>query len=154
EPLDRRLLSELERPAWDSVAKALVACFSNPLIDSAVAALPPEFNRAAMAELGSRLKRRRDQLPDVAAAFYRQLAEAVDVRGTKGDDRLTIEAGSDRSVTVTLVRAGAIAPWRRRFNPNETHEIRINLLDGNDRVEGSSDEPSIRTRVIHGSGEL
>src|SRR6266702_900466 len=60
--LDRRLLVDLEKPVWDSVAKAIQGRLSDSVIDAAVRRLPPEYYAKNGATLGRALRRRRDQL--------------------------------------------------------------------------------------------
>ncbi|HYR12317.1 MAG TPA: hypothetical protein VEQ60_31305, partial [Longimicrobium sp.] len=58
--LDRRLLGELDRAAWDSVAAALRARVTDALIDDAVRRMPAEDQAIVGAELAATLRARRD----------------------------------------------------------------------------------------------
>src|SRR5207248_916193 len=55
---DRRLLVDLEKPVWDSVAKALQARLTDSVIDAAVRRLPPEYFRPNGPALTRALRRR------------------------------------------------------------------------------------------------
>lgn len=151
EALDRRLLTWLERPVWDSVVADLRQRLGDAAIDSAVARLPAEFAAARRDELAATLKRRRDQLPHVARAFYRQLAGDVELRASSDANRARVEPGPD-GLTVTMETAGLpAATQRRRFLAGETREVRLFLLDPADSADivGGAAGP-IRVRVVRG----
>jgi hypothetical protein len=150
--LDRRLLVSLDRPAWDSVVKRLVGRLNDNVIDRAMAALPREYDREVVAWLAEALKRRRDQLPAVADAYYYQLAEVVEIWGTEGPDRVEFADAPDSSLSVTVDRMAGSGRWRRRFLPSETRELRVYTLGGADRVTGANGRASIRIRIVDDGG--
>ena len=80
-PFDRRMLSGLDRPVFDSIARALVARVTDSVIDAAVSALPPEY-QSTRPQLAQVLKLRRDSLPLAAERFYLLLAPYVDIHAS------------------------------------------------------------------------
>jgi hypothetical protein len=149
--LDARILTGLEKPVWDSVARALQVRITDSVIDAAVHAMPTEY-QATAPHLAAVLKKRRDALPRAATQFYRQLAARVEVHGTDAPDRAVITRDSDGVVTVRLETAGT--PWfSRRFDARETSEILVYLHDGDDTalVTGHVQQ-SIPVRIIGGNG--
>lgn len=133
--VDRRLLTALERPVWDSVAAAVQARLTDSVIAAAVRRLPAEFYRRNGADLARALRRRRDRLPDAAARFYRLLAREVDVQATDRSDVAEVRRLERGRVEVRLAAAGAPGPYyRRTFDPRDTREIRLYLHGGEDRV--------------------
>ena len=154
--LDRRILSGLERPVWDSVAVALRDHLSDAAIGEAIARLPAELGGACAATLRRRLERRRDMIPDAARRFYSILAAEVDVHATDARETIDVVRENDRFTTVSIsarTRGGSREIFRRRFDARETREIRIYARDGDDRVgiRGSADSDT-RVRVIGGQG--
>ena len=149
---DRRLLASLERPVWDSVAKAIVRRVTDSVIDVAVQQLPGPYQGSAP-ELDRKLRARRDHLPDVAAQFYRLLAGVVDIHATDANDRATISRVNDDTVAVSLDSDQGRTYFRRRFDRRETHEIRVYLHGGDDlAVIAGNVHQSIPVRVIGGNG--
>ena len=148
---DARLLSELERPVWDSVSRALQARITDSVIHAAVRAMPVEY-RASSPKLEAILRARRDALPSAADRFYRLFAARVDVHGTDAADRAVISRVSDGSVDVRLESRGTRS-FARRFDARETSEILVYLHDGDDTalVTGHVQQ-SILVRVIGGNG--
>jgi hypothetical protein len=155
--LDRRLLSGLERPAWDSAAAALQAELTDSVIDLAVQRLPPEFRPANAAWLSGALKRRRNELPAAARHFYSMLAANADVYGSDKPERVEAAHTSPGVVDLTIYAAGgkpATPLFHRRFNGAETDEVRLYLHGGDDSVLVGGDAPGgPLLRVIGGGGD-
>src|SRR5207245_11533847 len=57
---DRRLLQDLEKPVWDSVAQTMQARVTDSVIDTAVRRLPPEYFRKNGAALAHAVSGRGD----------------------------------------------------------------------------------------------
>lgn len=157
--LDRRLLSGLERPEWDEVVAELQEELSDDVIDMAVCRLPPEYRTMEAPRLAAVLKARRARLPRAALEFYRLLAREIDVFATNADDVALIARHEKGEVELRLSATGEegqglSAPYfRRRFRPQETREVRVYLLGGNDQVVSRGDaERRITMRVIGGQG--
>ena len=149
---DRRLLQTLGKATWDSIATSLMQRITDPVIDNAVAQMPPEYARYS-AGIASRLKARRNGLRSVADRYYGELWRVADVQGTDADDQLNVMRAGDGIVDVVL-QSGNDAPYfARRFYANETNEIRIYLHGGDDQavIDGHV-RSSIPIRVIGGNG--
>lgn len=157
EPLDRRLLSDLPRSAWDSVTADLQARLTDAAIDRAVDALPPEYRAEERAEMVGILRARRDRLHEQAARFYQRLALNVDVHLTDADEVAVIDRDADGSVEVTVTGAGdreqRFVTFRRRFVPDETDDVRLYLQGGDDRAVVRGAGHGVGIRVIGGGGD-
>jgi hypothetical protein len=150
--LDRRFLSDLERPVWDSIARGLTQRVTDAVIDSAVRTLPPEYARVGPS-FAAKLKQRRDGLPAIATRFYDVLAKVVEVHATDRNDRATVTYLPGGLVDVAA-QSGNDAPYyHRRFDPRETKEVRVYLHDGDDSAVVRGDATSnVNVRVIGGNG--
>ncbi len=153
--LDRRFLVELDRAAWDSVARAVQGRLTDRVLETAVGRLPVELRQVHGAALLSALTRRRDQLLDASDAFYPLVAEYADVRATNQDDWVEVDRAIDGQVRVwmALAQAPNVPYFERTFMVGETREIRLYLGGGNDRVmvRGSTAR-SVAVRVVGGPG--
>ena len=151
--LDRRFFAELEEPVWDSVALDLRQRFTDQVIEDAVRKLPPEYFVLRGEELISELKNRRDNLPKMADAYYRLMAEYVDIQATDEDEIATIDRNDDGTVLVEIALSPtAESHFRRTFYPGETKEIRLHLHGGDDRAVVRGNSGAIKIRVIGGGG--
>jgi hypothetical protein len=150
--LDRRFLSGLEKPVWDSIALALQRRITDAVIDSAVRTLPPEYRRVAPSFV-AKLEQRRDGIPANARRFYRLLAEVVEVHATDANDRATVTYLPGGVVDVA-VQSGSETPYyHRRFDPRDTREVRVYLHNGDDTAVIRGDVTSnVKVRVIGGNG--
>ncbi|MBI2615681.1 MAG: hypothetical protein HYW52_08415, partial [Gemmatimonadetes bacterium] len=153
--LDRRFLVALEKPVWDSVARAAQARLTDAVLEGAVRQLPAELRTPHGVELRSALGSRRDHLLDATDAFYRLVAEYADIHATSQDDWAEVDRVNERQVRVRI--ALAEAPNRpyfeRTFTRGETREIRLYLGGGNDRVivRGTTSR-SVAVRAVGGAG--
>jgi hypothetical protein len=156
--LDRKFLVSLERQEWDSIALALQSRLTDEVLESAAARLPPSYIPLDSARLADALKQRRDELPEAARRFYRHLAGEVDVHGTDRDEIADVHRIDGRFTEVSIAVVGENGKvdepyFRRRFDHEETKEIRLILHNGADRVrvwgEGGG---GIRVRVLTGKG--
>ena len=156
--LDRRLLSGLEWPAWDSAATALQDRLTDSVIDAAVDHLPPEYKASNAAWLAGALERRRDELPVAARRFYDLLAAEADVYASDQAERVEAIHAAPGVLDLAIYPAegeAATAPlFHRRFDADNTKEIRLYLHGGDDAVLVSGAErggPLLR--VIGGGGD-
>lgn len=154
--LDRRLLVNVDRAAWDSVTASVRARITDAVIDRAVGSIPREYQPLGAGELRAALRARRDRLDQASAFFYRWVSEDADVHATDESERAEVERLADGSVDVRLfaTRDGRTPYLRRRFVPGETREIRLFLHGGDDRatVTGTAAH-SIQVRLIGGGGD-
>ena len=140
--VDRRLLTGLEWPVWDSIATALQGEITDAVIDDAVHQMPPELRAKNEAWLAGALKHRRDALPEAARHFYRLLAGEAEVFGSDKAERVTAVRADGRVLDLTVRAAddSAAAPlFHRRFDRADTKEVRLYLHGGDDVVQISGD---------------
>ncbi|HEU0053508.1 MAG TPA: hypothetical protein VFQ39_10040, partial [Longimicrobium sp.] len=154
-PLDRRLLTALPRPVFDSAATALRARLTDAVIDDAVRSIPSEHLPLVAEEMARVLRARRDRLGQIADELYLLHNREAEVRGRALAESAEAVRLPDGSVEVRVSAAGATEPlFVRRFLPAETREVRLFLEGGDDeaRVSGAGRE-GIVVRVIGGAGD-
>ena len=157
--LDRRFLSPLSRPVWDSTAADLVDLLTDEAIDSAVARMPAEYQAINGPAMRAALVQRRGQLPRAADRYYRLLARQVDLHTTDHADSaavIRVDGGHVRvKVFSEAARASGAPPYiDRTFSKSETRDIRLYLHGDNDLAifEGKGSMP-ITVRAIGGKGD-
>ncbi|WP_205503511.1 BamA/TamA family outer membrane protein [Rufibacter psychrotolerans] len=155
---DRYFLTKLERADWVAMADSVRAALTDEAIDEAVRALPPEVYRISGERLANTLKARRAYIRRDAEDYYEFLAQKVDVVGTDLEEQFEVRREPGGSTLVTIYKKGSTAPedelYRRRFQPDETREIRLYGLGGADafNVQGQASD-GIRVRIIGGDGQ-
>ncbi len=157
--LDRRFLTPLSRPTWDSMAAQLASVLTDAVIDSAVALMPPEYLAINGEVLRTALRQRRADLPREADRYYKLLAGQVDLHATDHADSAAVIRVDGEQVRVKVfsekARSSGAAPYiDRTFTKDETHDIRLFLHGDDDRAvfEGTGSMP-ITVRAIGGNGD-
>ncbi len=151
--VDRRILTDLEAPVFDSVARVLASRMTDQVIINSVRRMPREFHALDADRLARTLIARRDGIDGMARSYYRLLAARVDVWGTDKADEAKVTRNADGSTLVTLTADGTTY-YRRRFDSGETEEVRLYLHGGADRltVEGEG-RGSPAVRAVGGGGD-
>ena len=156
--VDRYLLTDLKKLEWKTIARDLKAHLSDTVIEEAVKRLPPEYYQIEGLNLETSLKKRRDNLLGITNQFYRLLAHQVDIYMTNQSELLEINRIDKNSVEIRISLLSAeegvssIEPYyKRRFSRDETREIRLHLLAGDDKVVSHGGRTNgILIRVIGG----
>ncbi|HMB91224.1 MAG TPA: hypothetical protein VKP65_10280, partial [Rhodothermales bacterium] len=156
---DHRLLNKLDREDWVELADSVRAALTDEVIEHAVAHYPKAIYDLIGAETIRLLKLRRDKLTDVAQRFYELHARTVDVVGSNKHERFEVTRLNEDATEVVILKTskeGEIRKeiYRRTFYSNETKDIRLYGLDGNDQfiVEGGV-SGGLLVRAIGGPGE-
>ena len=156
--LDRQLLAELDRPAWDEVVGSLRTKLPDPVIEDAVRRLPAPYFELVGEDLEKALKARRDALPGFATRYYDLITREVEIQATDEDEFARFEhlANGDLVVRIGVGEDSgeeAKPPYfERTFRPEETSEVRVYLRGGADRAEVSGAEGRITVRIDGGGG--
>ncbi len=125
---DARLLSGLEKPVWDSVARALQSAdhgLGDQRRSACDACRIPRSHRRSSTPSGDSAAPR---CPTAAAQFYRMLAARVEVHGTDAADRAVITGerpgrrGPSRIEGRTVLRGDSTRVRRLRFSSTCTME--------------------------------
>lgn len=154
---DRRLLVGFSREDFVRTAKDLQAQLTDAALENAVRRMPPEWFAIDGPGLLATLKARRDGLTDIAAKYHRHLAARVDVYLTHQSERVEAKRLGDGRMEVTAFvldkdgQPGAPS-FHRVFDGQETKDVRIYGLSGNDAVTVTGGSKGPRVRLIGGSG--
>ncbi len=159
--VDRYLLTDLERPDWESIAADLKSRLTDSVIEAAIKRLPLEYYRLDGSRLEATLKVRRDHLPEAARRFYRLLARKVNIQMTDQAELAEIvkidNSTTDIRISLRTSEKGETPPepyYQRRFYDNETQEIRLYLRGGDDFVvTRGGRHKNIKIRIIGGPGD-
>ena len=158
--LDRWFLSPLGKGMWDSVTAITASRLSDTVINMSVRTLPSPVREKFGPSIIAALRARRDMLSCVASAYYRGLAQTVDIHGTDEAELVVVTRTDDAHVQIRMTgRDNGQGTWKdapqcdRVFTSEETGEIRLYLKGGDDRVVlRGTVASSIPVRVIGGAG--
>ena len=154
--LDRRLLAEASRETWDSAARAIQAALTDPVIDGAIARMPPEYRAIDGARLRDALVQRREKLPEAARRTYEYLAKQVRIEAGDKDDHAVISRAEDGTTELALSRKNGDRYYHRVFDPRETEDIYLEMRGGDDKVTitGEGKGPLLRVSGWSGTDTL
>ena len=156
---DHEFLNELTLDDFLAEAAHLQTHLTDDAIAAAFAHLPPNIQRISSERLMRELRRRRDDLPNLARAFYLQLSERVVIHGADLREQYDIIRYADGRTEVNVYdldkdNERAERLYHRVFHPEETREILVYGLGAKDifHFTGTADRGSIRVRAVGGEG--
>jgi hypothetical protein len=159
--LDRRFLVAVEKPAWDSITVLIQTQLTDNVIENAVQRMPPEWFAKDGERMIYMLKARRDKLHLASAEYYALISKYVSIYASDKAEFAEINRMDDKQVAVRIYKKDKKAGgkkglpfYHRVFQTDETKEIRIDLLAGDDTaiIRGEVDRSSL-VRVIGGKGK-
>ncbi|MEZ4282078.1 MAG: hypothetical protein R3F21_20945 [Myxococcota bacterium] len=166
---DRWILPALAWRDWQPIVADLEARLDDATIERAIAALPPPWAERDGPRLAAALRGRRDGLAQAARRYYEHLARKVDIQTSDAAHDVEIRRRHDGRTRIVVRRLGAgddapdgdapdaDAPddvlFERSFDPDTTHELRLYLRGGDDRVVVDGGADRIRLHVIAEGGQ-
>ncbi|GAA0878747.1 metallophosphoesterase [Algoriphagus jejuensis] len=156
---DRSFMTDLDREDWEEEIDELLPKLSEEAIYSAFQDWPKEVRDQDAPVIQAKLLARKTWLKEKALEYYDFLADDVDVVGSNKDEEFEIRHLPDGKVDVEVRKINKDGKleqrtYNRTFSPEETREIRLYGLKGDDRFiwegEGNSE---ILIRVIPGEGD-
>jgi len=158
--IDRRVLPAVDRAQWDSIAVFVKSKITDEVIQNAVKQLPPEVYPFIHQELINKLKKRRDNLAEISKKYFKRINKYLDIYASNKKDYAEVTRLNDELTGVSLFRRvkkkngekGKIF-YNRIFENQYTNEIRLHLLDGDDKavVQGIVNESPL-VLIIGGKG--
>jgi hypothetical protein len=157
--LDRNFLSALTLQDWMLVVSELQKQLTDNAIEKAVHLFPPQIFEISGKEIISKLKQRRDGLHVYAHTYYDFLAGQIDLIGSENRELYEV-IRTDTGYTHVSVyninkhnEKGRLV-FQRSFKHDETHEIRLYGLGGDDKfnISGKATHSAALVRIISGNG--
>ena len=154
---DRYFLNDLDLNDWSTITKEFQNTLSDSLIHGAMLQMPDTIVKLSAQELLQNIKIRRDSLASTAHTYYLSLAKNVDIPLSAKREFIKVEYNEDGSITVAVNNKKKDGTegrklYKRTFYPNETKEVRIYGISGEDNylVKGKG-RSTIKVRLIGGN---
>lgn len=155
--IDARVLNNVTRADWQRHAAEIKASLTDEVIEKAFYNWPKPIHDLSAAKTIKKLKARRDQLPAAADKIYLHLAKEVLVAGSDEDEIFEVKRLPSGETLVEIFRENddTRTPFfSRTFKPEETKEINLYCLGGDDEIKISGEaKKSINLNVYGGEGE-
>ncbi len=133
---DRFFLNDLDAEEWRKVINEFTSRLTDEGIDAAVKKLPPEIYAISGPHIASVLKSRRAGLMENALGYYEFLASKVTVAGSNSDEVFRVSGDQKGLIVKAFKRENGkegAQLYERRFRSDETKEIMIYGLQGDDQ---------------------
>jgi len=156
--LDRALLESSGRAQWLFVAKEIQNELTPEVIEEAFNNIPEEVRGEGLQEIKESLLARKENLLDIADRYYSYLANLQTITGTDDRDYFEITRlpeGATQVKTYSYVNGNKSEVLSdRTYNHNETRELWVYGLDGEDVFEvNGEDSDLIYVRLIGGHND-
>lgn len=152
---DRTFMNEPDWNDWQEQMSFLKKNLTDDVIESAVAKWPDQIEELTGDRIRTGLKARRENMESYARELYLFLSKEVEIVGSDKHEYFTVEHISETETKVTVRKRkkdGELKQimYERVFKADETKEIRLYGLDGEDifEIKGKS---KIKVRVIGGT---
>ena len=154
--VDAFALNQLTHARWMEIAAEVQKALTDTVIDEAFASWHPETFALDGARIAQALKMRRDKLLSAAEDYYALLSTRVDVLGSAHSDQFDVwfEPGGAVRISVRTRKEGSTPYFDRVFEPNDTQELSLYGLEGDDvlSVHGNPN-PQFTIRFVGGEGK-
>src|SRR5690606_26302540 len=150
---DRSLLVFLEKDDFKQLGDSLKMQLTDAVIENALRQWPENIYKLSGKEFERKLKKRHDQLPEIAEDDYRNLARHVEMRGTDESEIYRI-TGAKKSLLVEMLKPGKKGQPdtllnSRTFYPNETKSLKIYGLGEEDTFEIKGEGSPLKKLMIY-----
>lgn len=156
---DRDFLNQPTFQDWVNTADSLQKGLTDEVIEEAIRLWPEPIYELDGESVIAKLKSQRSHLKQYAIDQYLFLAKVVSVRGSNKKEFFLVERLDDHKTRVSMYKRTNKTDqdellYQRTFNKNETKEVRLYGLDGDDifEVRGKT-KNGIIIRIIGGKGE-
>ncbi len=155
---DHNYMTALTEQDWRNAAKKVLGIMTDSMIEGALKLQPAAVQEYSMQGIIDKLKARRKYYEGELVSYYKFLAKTVSVYGSDKKEYFDVLRSEDGSVTVIEYKINKDGDttkkiFERKFLSDETHEIRLYGLGGDDvfHVHGSGGG-GIVVRMIGGPG--
>ncbi|WP_370090351.1 metallophosphoesterase [Ekhidna sp.] len=153
---DRSFMSEPDWDDWMEQIRFLQANLTDEVIESAIASWPDQIQNLTGERIRTGLRARRENMESYARELYLFLSKEVEVVGSDKHEYFLVEHLSPVETKVTVRKRkkdGELEQiiYERIFKADETKEVRLYGLDGEDVFEVKGVDSKIKIRIIGGT---
>lgn len=130
---------------------------SDEVLEAGLRRLPAAAYKIRHAQLLKAMQERRGHLPKVIDEYYKFVYNIVDIRATHKNELVKIDDGPSRHLKLSIVNLNKEGEEKDSllsmvYDPRITHEIRLYLEGGDDKVIVNNAGSTIKLRIIDSTG--
>ena len=153
-PLDIALTQNCTAAAWQQQAKELKSQLTDGAIDLAFSKLPQEIQTLETEQIKRNLKKRRDNLEDIALRYYKDTQKTPVVTGSEKSERFVIDQDDKRNLRIRIYdKKTDRMTFDKLYTRKNTKEIWLYGLGGDDEFQVDKKKRNISLLLIGGKGE-
>ncbi len=149
--LDRVILTELDRAAWDEVTAEVIESIGPKEMAAAIAKMPVESIQNV--DITKLMTARLAYIAKMSDDLYHIINERACIVGTSKDDIILLESDKQGLSVKIMDDDQEKVMIERRFSADNTKQLWVNLYDGDDQVKIIGDKSPIKITMIGGYGE-
>lgn len=155
----RRFTNQLTKEEWLEIASEMENNLTDEVIENAVSQMPEEVQKETGEFMTRSLKARRDKLISVTERYYGMISGVVSVPASNKRERFVIDVLDKNHTRIQVFKLSGKGELRekyfdRTFNKEETKEIRLYGLGGDDEFIFNGEQKSgIKLLVSGGPGD-
>ncbi len=154
--LGKIILTKVSRQRWNAIIEDVKISLTDDVITKAVSRLPEEIYALHGEKLISHLKSRRNHLSGTGKTFYKLIFTKPNVIGSNEDEIFKINRSENETHVQVFGKRNdghqVILLFDRIFYTEETRQIKIFGLEGNDTIEISGTNKGIKLEIHPGPG--
>jgi len=152
--LDKAIITKSNKAVWDKQVQFIQTHITDQVIEDALSILPKEVNDSTVTDIKNLLKARKNHLQNTSDRYFKLINKYAVIRGTNKNDYIKIEGHDGGEVSVQMLRKKKSGIknefFSRTYNPEQTKEIWVYGLDGDDSFEVVGKSEKIKIRLIGG----
>jgi hypothetical protein len=130
---DRTFLNSLDKSQWQQTLQEFKGSLTDDVISNAAKKLPPETYAITGKTIEKKLLGRRNGMESEVMGYYTFLSKVVVVTGSNDEEVFTVSMNSGKLHVRVTNASGTRTIYQRSFDADDTKQIELIGLKGNDR---------------------
>jgi len=148
--------AQLRKEEWVKIVQDFVDSQTDEVLEQALKRMPPEIYAIRHEELLTKLKKRRDNIPQAMSDYFEFVNKTVDIKLSDKSEIVTISDTNDKGIRI-LVKSGdadsSALIMDNAYDPAITTEVIIYAGGGMDSIAVNSIASVIKLRIVGGKGK-
>jgi len=156
--IQRYPVAQFNYADWMRIVNDFVKAENDTVLEASLKRLPSEVYAMRHDDLITRLKNRRNNIPQAMSEYYHFVNRIVDIRASDMDEKITITDAQNKAMHILIQRVNKSGEIKgtvmdMTYEPEITKEIRLYVSAGNDQVNIDNKTSPILLRIVGSNGQ-